>query len=150
MDLTLAHVLLVVLLIGAAFVDLQKRRVPNLLVLVGGLLGFMLMFTPWAVITPKESLLGALVGLLFFMLPYVFGKIGAGDVKLFAMLGIYLGPALTLMAGLYTMLAGGLLALLFLLQRRFALKTATFVTRSEDLPYAVAILFGVLAALSGL
>ena len=52
------------------------------------------------------------------LLPYVFGAMGGGDVKLFAALGTFLGPWPTVQAFLYTLLAGGVLAVVVALQRR--------------------------------
>jgi len=53
------------------------------------------------------------------MLPgHVFGKTGAGDVKLNAAVGTLLGPKGILVAFVYTALAGGVLAVVVALQRR--------------------------------
>ncbi len=52
------------------------------------------------------------------LLPYIFGAMGGGDVKLFAALGTFLGPWPTVQAFLYTLLAGGVLAVVVALQRR--------------------------------
>src|SRR5580765_6976536 len=61
---------------------------------------------------------GLLVGLLLMLPGHVFGKTGAGDVKLVAALGTLLGPRSIAMAFLYTAIAGGVLAVLIAMKRR--------------------------------
>ncbi|HXV21369.1 MAG TPA: prepilin peptidase [Desulfuromonadales bacterium] len=58
------------------------------------------------------SLLGTLVGLALFILPYALGGMGAGDVKALAALGALAGPAGIFQIFLYTALFGGFLAIL--------------------------------------
>ncbi|REM34762.1 prepilin peptidase, partial [Mycobacterium tuberculosis] len=49
---------------------------------------------------------------------YVIGVMGAGDVKLMAMAGAFIGPEQTLMAVLFTFIAGGVAAMAFAIHRR--------------------------------
>ncbi|WP_395400072.1 prepilin peptidase [Pseudoduganella sp. UC29_106] len=51
------------------------------------------------------------IGLLLLLPMYMLGVMGAGDVKLLAMAGIFLGPHEAVRAALTTMIAGGILAL---------------------------------------
>lgn len=92
-----------------------------------------------------QAMTGGLVGLGLFLLPYALGQMGAGDVKLLGMCGLFLGPMSVLSAALYTMLAGGGLALFYLLRSRWITKQNSNVT----VPYAVAITLGVLFVLAG-
>lgn len=76
----------------AAHLDLQSFRIPNWLtgmMLVCGLLlhGLMPQF-----LGIYLSMCGLMVGLLCFWPFYVIGGIGAGDIKLMAALGAWLGP----------------------------------------------------------
>lgn len=80
----------------------------------------------------RELLVGGIVGLLVFMPLYVVSAMGAGDIKLMAVVGTFLGVKGVLLSALFTALAGGLLALGFALARA-----------GTQLPYAVAILAGV-------
>ncbi len=117
----LPAVLLGALLALALWHDVRSRRIPNLLVLLGALAGLALN----ALLPPGASLfrapfggLGALAGLaglgtgLAVLLPmYLLRAMGAGDVKLMAMAGAFLGPRAMLDAALWTLLSGGVLAL---------------------------------------
>ena len=63
----------------------------------------------------EDSLFGMLAGLGILLIPYLLGGMGAGDVKLLAVIGAIKGFAFVLMAALYMALAGGIMALLILL-----------------------------------
>jgi prepilin peptidase CpaA len=78
---------------------------------------------------------------------------GAGDVKLLAAAGSFLGPYGALVGGLSTLLAGGVLAIAMFLGRRFEDWRAarlclpkTLDPKASHLPYSLAISAGVLLA----
>ena len=110
-------VLLLLFLFAAVFTDIRERRIPNALTGAGLATGLLLaMLLPQGV-GLKASLLGALTGLACFLPMYAFRAMGAGDVKLMAMSGAFLGPLDTFESVLWVLLAGGVLALLFALRR---------------------------------
>jgi prepilin peptidase CpaA len=102
----------------SAVVDMRTRRVPNPLTMGIAATGLGLAATRWSDLTVVAAALGWGVGLGLMLLPYVFGAMGGGDLKLFAALGTFLGPRPTLQAFLYTLVAGGALAVVVALQRR--------------------------------
>ena len=97
---------------------------------------------------------------------YVAGVIGAGDVKFFAAAGAWLGPSATWRAALIAGVAGGVLAVFFLLRDRRLGKTLQQMmlaassgsvamlgqgvdhqgSRRRGIPYGVALAFGALSA----
>jgi prepilin peptidase CpaA len=98
--------------------DLHTRRIPNRLVGVGILAGLSLSVGVWwsgtalaMVPSPLVAVAGLLTGFLLFLPFHLLRVLGAGDVKLMAMVGVWLGPAATLQATVYVLLAGGVLAL---------------------------------------
>jgi prepilin peptidase CpaA len=109
----------ILLLIIAAVLDYRTRRIPNWLVFPGALyaLVYNSLFPPY----PNEGilfpLLGLGLGLLLFLPLYAVRAMGAGDVKLLAMVGAFLGAKATFAAALASMIAGGVLAIGFLLLR---------------------------------
>jgi prepilin peptidase CpaA len=103
-----------IVLIEAAIIDGRSLRVPNWLTyhfLAAGLaFAFMRGGSPILL----SSLAGAAVGLLTLLPLYAIGGMGAGDVKLMAGLGAWLGPWLTVGAFVSTALAGALMALVMI------------------------------------
>ena len=95
------------------------------------------------------ALAGAAGGFCVFLLFYVLGGMGGGDVKLMAGFGAILGPSLLLWAALWTAAAGGLFALAalgFYRLRRWWLQRPA-EAREDSIPYAPAIAVGAWLAL---
>ncbi len=102
--------LVAVVLMEAAIIDGMKLKVPNWLTfhfVVGGL-AYAAWMAGWAGLT--WSLAGMTLGLMLLMPLYAIGGMGAGDVKLLAGVGAWMGPALTLGAFAVSAIVGGLMA----------------------------------------
>ena len=107
------------LLVVACVTDVRWRRIPNVLVLVIALTGF-------AFSVALESLgpgllraaSGLTLGFAIWIIFHVVGGLGAGDVKLFAAAGAWLGPGGAWRAALLAALAGGVLSLVALAMQR--------------------------------
>lgn len=110
--------LLLALLFAAALIDLARHRIPNLLVFPGAIVGIVYnaLFSHGLGISSAMAGLG--VGLAAMLPLYFLRAMGAGDVKLMAMVGAYLGPWDTLGAVLGTFLAGGVIALVVVIKTR--------------------------------
>jgi MFS family permease len=68
----------------------------------------------WPVLEGPLFVVGGLVvGLGLFLPLYLLRAMGAGDVKLLAMVGAFLGPADTFRVALATMIVGGVMAIIF-------------------------------------
>jgi prepilin peptidase CpaA len=105
------------LAVWIAWGDVRTRRIPNYLTLgtaVAGL-GYNLIFHGWPGLL--GGLLGMILGFGFLILPYIWGGMGAGDVKALAALGAWLGPWETVYLFCYMGMAGGLFALAVLCWR---------------------------------
>lgn len=100
-------VVLVVTLAIAAWTDYQEWRIPNRLLAPSAAVALMLStFLPGGqgIIL---SLLGATAGVFIFLPLYLLKGMGAGDIKLMGVVGLYVGPDLTLDIALLTALIGG-------------------------------------------
>jgi prepilin peptidase CpaA len=119
--------LLLGLMAAAVWHDVRARRIPNTLVLPGALAGLALQgvlpagaglyATPFGALGVLAGLAGLALGLAILLPMYMLGTMGAGDVKLMAMAGAFLGPQQVLGAGLLTLVAGGVLGLAVAVQR---------------------------------
>ena len=112
---------LVALVVTAVVCDLRSRRIPNALVASGIALGLFIQTVapsggglfghPAGALGLLPALLGGLLGLGLFLPLYALRAMGAGDVKLLAMIGVWLGAPAVGYAALWTMVAGGVLSL---------------------------------------
>ncbi|MDC8758029.1 A24 family peptidase [Janthinobacterium fluminis] len=117
----LPALLLCALLAAAVWHDLRSRRIPNRLVFPGALAalalhtllpaGGGLFGAPFGGLGPLAALAGMALGLAALLPMYMLRAMGAGDVKLLAMVGAFLGPHAIVGAALGSVLAGGVLAL---------------------------------------
>ena len=80
-----------ILVLIIAVYDVTSSRVPNKLILTGCLAAAAFAVTG-RTIHPGLALAGMLLPLLFPGILFPFGMIGTGDVKLFCMIGAFLGP----------------------------------------------------------
>jgi len=97
-----------------AWGDLRTRRIPNYLTLGTAVAGLAYNFMGQGLPGLTNGLLGMLLGFFLLILPYLWGGMGAGDVKAMAALGAWLGPQFTLFLFCYMGVAGGLIALGYL------------------------------------
>jgi prepilin peptidase CpaA len=110
MDQTM-FVVLIGVLVPAMYTDLRSSRIPNWLTFPA--MGFGLVGHAWVGSLQGVifSLAGLGAGLGLFLMLYVSGSIGAGDVKLMAAVGAIVGPYGALLSGLLAIMVGGLYAL---------------------------------------
>jgi prepilin peptidase CpaA len=124
---------------AATFDDLRRRQIANWITLAGLAAGLAWHTATGGLTGLAQSAGGAVVGFLVFLIFYVAGGMGAGDVKLMAAFGALLGPSGILLAALLAAPAGGVMAAVALAWKR----------RSRAIPYAPAITLGAWLALVG-
>jgi len=97
------------ILVSAAFIDIDHRIIPDKLNLFGIVTGLVFIFLPDS-LTIKNALLGLVVGggLLLLVAVISRGAMGGGDIKLFAVIGLFLGLEKTIVALFLTFLLGGI------------------------------------------
>src|SRR5688500_1390477 len=108
------------LLLIAAVIDVRTSRIPNWLVFGGAL--YALIYNAISPLYARDigilfALGGLAVGLAALLPAYLFRVMGAGDVKLMAMVGAFIGTSATVGAVLSTLIAGGVLAIALALWR---------------------------------
>ena len=120
------------LLLLASVSDCRSYRIPNWLTLGGT--AFALAYSVAVPFSPRLGFGWALGGMalgLCFMLPlYVLGVMGAGDVKLMAMVGAFLGLYSTFYAVLFVFAVGGFAAVAYAVWSRSLVRMAGNVRRA--------------------
>ena len=127
----------------AVVYDLRFRKIPNRLILIG--LGAGLL---WRVLL--EGATGIVTGLLSFLLPILFlyfffllGALGAGDIKLFSIIAIFLNVKQILWCGLWMFIIGGIWSLICVIHNLLCRKRE----KIDTIPFSVAILGGLAIAI---
>lgn len=96
----------------SSLLDVRTRRIPNSLTLGGAVIGLAYWTVTHGASGVFHSVLGWLAGLALFLPFFALGGLGAGDVKLVASMGAWLGPTMAMWTALYAALAGGVMAVL--------------------------------------
>lgn len=95
----------------ATFTDLRSRRIPNWLVLPFLVAGIAVSAWLHGWHGAGQSFSGLGLGLLIYGFLFWMGGMGAGDVKLCAAIGAWIGPSQLFFALILTGLAGGIMVL---------------------------------------
>lgn len=126
--------LIISLMIICIVTDIKNRRIYNKI-----LIPFLVIALGWNFFdggwqSLADSIKGILIGLGALIIPFVRGGIGAGDVKLLAVIGGIKGSAFVISTFLAGAIAGGVLSLILLLKhRRLASTFSRFLTFISDL-----------------
>ena len=151
------------ILVAAAIGDWRTRRIPNRLVAILAVCGIAFSVVRAPILGGLTQAGGGLLTGLACWLPfYALGWLGAGDVKLYAAAGAWLGPARAVEGALIGALFGAVLALAYMMKSQgmkqtaetlgMAAATPEMLTRPSGpgkrstLPYGIAIAFGALWA----
>jgi prepilin peptidase CpaA len=108
-------ILLLILLIICVITDVQKRKIYNSVLLPFLLTGWIIHTATAGLLGLSGTLLGTAVGLGILLIPYFLGGMGAGDVKLLAVIGALKGMSFVLLAALNMAFAGGIMALFIII-----------------------------------
>lgn len=162
----LSDVALVLTVSIAAITDFREHRIYNKLLGPAFVIAIVLQiyFKGW--IGLKESLFGAVIGFLILLIPYFLGGIGAGDVKLLAVIGAFGGVHFVITSFLYGAIVGGIISIGLLVRRGDLRATLyrillfyqlpikidkqnkqVYEAQKEKFPYGIAITSGTIIAM---
>jgi prepilin peptidase CpaA len=167
-SIQLTKVLLLMLLVMfCSASDLSTRRIPNAVLLPALVAALFLNSLAGGLTGLIDSVAGLAIGIVMLLPLYILGRMGAGDLKLLGVVGSILGAWGAIVAGFATMIAGGILGILYLawllmkpdvIARMSHL--ASFFTgkeppnvvafesvRAAEIPYAIAIAAGTFCTL---
>jgi prepilin peptidase CpaA len=163
---TVKFLALLAMLGTAVVTDLRERRIPNWLT-VSGAIAAVVLSTVEVGGFPTTSILGLAVALGLTLPFFALGTLGAGDAKLLAAVGGFMGVGGLLPVVLYSAVAGGVLGLAFAIRRgvflpvliqtrsvlvhtvtlgRRGSRTTIEDPNAQTIPYGVAIAIGTVTA----
>jgi prepilin peptidase CpaA len=148
--------LLVFILLICIYTDLKNRKIYNKVIYPAVLIALAshLLMSGW--MSLFYSAIGLCVGLGILLIPYLLGGMGAGDVKLLALVGAIKGSVFVFQTSIYMALIGALMAafillfrkgrlrsvMLFLYSRMHKVKAPLILDHRKVYPYGVAIAGG--------
>lgn len=98
-----------ILIVWAVSEDVKAFRIPNRLIIAGYIAGvIMLVIRGFSGEHIGNYITGTLVGLSEMLIFYIIKAVGAGDVKLFAVLGLLLGKTLITQLLIVSLVTGGI------------------------------------------
>lgn len=138
----LRYLVLTAALFSIAWIDQKSKRIPNQLLKILLTVRVILLVFEWlaypelglAVLISIVS--GALIGGGLFLLAHFISKggVGMGDVKLFMVIGLYMGSGSIMAAVFLSVMASALYSIVMLLLKKIKLK--------EEIPFAPFIFIG--------
>ena len=142
-------IIALVLVIVAAVHDLREFRIPNRLIVAGIVVGVSVIviraFTGEYI---GNYILGTLAGLAGMMLLYIIRAVGAGDVKLFAVLGLLTGLEFVVQLMVVSFITGLFIGVIELCFKRTSLvRVGSTGIEGHGFHYAVAVLIGYVVVL---
>lgn len=149
----------------AAYTDWKEQRIYNKLLGPALLFALIVHGVGGGIEGILFSLLGTVLGFCLLLIPYFLGGMGAGDVKLLAVIGAFGGANFVFTSFLYGAVIGGIISGILLIRRKalgFTLKRflliLPFLARpqflqedmreapKEKFPYGIAIVLGTVLA----
>jgi len=131
--------------------DIWRRRVSNVVTLGAFAAGVALQSYLYGIPGLWDSLLGGFYGFVIFLVFFLLGGMGGGDIKLMAAFGAILGADKVLWAAFFTAILGALFGLIYLAVVKIARLIRARRADPDDapdrkamIPYAPAISLGVL------
>lgn len=159
----LLNAMMALFLAGAVASDVLRQRLPNLYLLAGLCAALAVQVWQAGLMGVLPALGGFALGLLLFLPFYALGGMAAGDVKLMAVTGAFIGYPAVIWAAALSVISGGVLAMLylvftgsagkFLLRYWLMVSTRSLIPAAADdparhrFPYALAIATGTLISL---
>ncbi|OPY55954.1 MAG: Type IV leader peptidase family protein [Pelotomaculum sp. PtaU1.Bin035] len=154
--------ILLIVTVICILTDLANRRIYNIVLLPAVTLAIGYHLYAGGLPEVFFSLEGLILGIVLLLIPYLMGGIGAGDVKFLATIGVLKGPSFIFTTFLAGAIAGGILAVYYLVRNKkllFTLKKLFFpflhgygliqnysadseVEQSSTIPYGAAIAIG--------
>src|SRR5213595_408614 len=130
--MTIMQLSLIVIVGTAAWCDVRTRHIPNWLTAPAAVLGLVTQSWVNGWRGALTSISGAALAFGIFILLYLFAGMGAGDVKLFAAVGAFVGPQTVPVLFVLTALLGGVAGIVLAASRGRLQQTLTGESLNAD------------------
>ncbi len=132
------NLLLFVVLTICLITDIRRRKIYNKVLFPALVLALLLNSFLYGLGGLQDAILGCLLGFFILLIPYLMGGMGAGDVKLLAVIGAIQGPMFVFATAVYMAILGGLIGLLLIVLRKgFIQRTRSFFSTILNMRYGM-------------
>ncbi|MGL5507693.1 MAG: prepilin peptidase [Paraclostridium sp.] len=121
---TIYYMILISLLIIITFIDIDHYIIPDEIIILGSIIALIVNLTGYEV-SFIDGIKGAIfagggVLLVTLLIEYIVKKevMGGGDIKLYAMLGLFLGTKIALLTVLLSIYVGGIYGVIFIINNK--------------------------------
>lgn len=118
-----ADITVILLIILAAYFDITTSKIPNRITVTLIIFGILYNTITNGITGLIFSSLGIMSGVIVFIIPFILGGMGGGDVKLMAAIGALKGWRFVLITTIYTGIVGGVIVILILIRQKKLLKS---------------------------
>ncbi|MDO5340435.1 MAG: prepilin peptidase [Eubacteriales bacterium] len=149
MPYVISVVIALIFIIWSVREDVKAFRIPNYLIITGLIVGTgILVIRGLTGENIRDYILGTLAGLAGMMLLYIIRAVGAGDVKLFAVIGILTGLEFVVQLIVVSLITGLLTGIVELCFKKTSLvRVGSMGIQGHGFHYAVAVLIGYVVVL---
>lgn len=149
MPYVISVVIALIFIIWSVREDVKAFRIPNYLIITGLIVGTgILVIRGLTGENIRDYILGTLAGLAGMMLLYIIMAVGAGDVKLFAVIGILTGLEFVVQLIVVSLITGLLTGIVELCFKKTSLvRVGSMGIQGHGFHYAVAVLIGYVVVL---
>ena len=125
---------LLVLLAAAVVTDLRSHRIPNILLAPALSIALLVHTLHGGADGLVMAVVGFALGVVMLLPLYLVGGMAAGDVKLLGVVGCFLGPWGAVIAGMATMMVGGVFGIVAIAWRHIRLVLESHATQMRSSP----------------
>lgn len=118
------NVLLILVLTICFITDLKEQKIYNKVIFPALVIANLFHIIFYGYTGLKLSLFGFATGFIILLIPYFLGGIGAGDVKLLALIGAIKGSTFVINTSIYMALIGGVIAIVIIILHK---ETISFI-----------------------
>ena len=120
----LLNILLILILLICFITDIKVQKIYNKVIFPSLAAAIIFHISFYGYNGLKLSLAGFVTGLCILLIPYFLGGIGAGDVKLLALIGAIKGSIFVMNTAIYMALIGGAIAIIIIMMHK---ETISFI-----------------------
>lgn len=109
---------LIFLILFGVYRDLKSYKISNLLIVIGILIGFAFQICEFGRKGIISGLFGSFLPILLLFILFLFKALGAGDIKLFSVVGSFYGASFVFQTIIIAFLLGGLISIIHLVKSK--------------------------------